>query len=62
MINVPMFALLMALMREASQYVLMPEFPMVLELQAIKFESMKKVHFSAEIYCLKFEGMYFQNH
>ena len=46
MINAPIFAQLFALMWGTILWALVPKFPMSLELQAMKFESTKKVHFS----------------
>ena len=45
MINAPIFAQLIALMWGASQWVLVTKFPMVFELQVIKFVSKKKSPF-----------------
>ena len=37
-------------------------FPVVLELQVVIFESTKKAHFSKEINSFKFDGSYLQNY
>ena len=48
MLNPPIFSQMLVLMWEADQWVLVPKFSMVFELQAFKFESTKKVSFSKE--------------
>ena len=46
--NLPIFSQMLVLMWEASQWVLVPKFSVVLELQAFKFKSTKKDSFSKE--------------
>ena len=45
MLNPPIFSQMLVLMWEADQWVLVPKFSMVFELQAFKFESTKKSQF-----------------
>ena len=45
MLNPPIFSQMLVLMWEAYQWVLVPKFSMVFELQAFKFESTKKSQF-----------------
>ena len=53
MLNPPIFSQMLVLMWEAYQWVLVPKFSMVFELQAFKFKSTKKVSFSKEKLMLK---------
>ena len=48
MLNPLIFSQMLVLMWEAYQWVLVPKFSVVFELQAFKFESTKKVSFSKE--------------
>ena len=45
MLNPPTFSQMLVLMWEADQWVLVPKFSMVSELQAFKFDSTKKSQF-----------------
>ena len=48
MLNPPIFSQMLVLMWEAYQWVLVPKFSMVFELQAFKFDSTKNVSFNKE--------------
>ena len=60
--NPPISSQMLVLLWEASQLVLVPKFSVVLELQAIKVKSTKKVNFSKEIQKLKCDSLNLQSH